>query len=165
LVVLEGAAIAGSDGLTNELRADGYVIVEGWTVAGGVPPGMLVACVGDVRNSADAAEAVLAVVRGASVVVRAKADRDVIDRLCEDLRHLGPLEHRTGAEPKSPQLDEEGRAIVALLSQGLSLGEAAKRLHISRRTADRRLADVRSALGVRTTAEALVAVRQRERSR
>ena len=45
---------------------------------------------------------------------------------------------------------------LELLAEGRSLGNAAATLHISRRTADRRLAAARRALGVRTTTEALL---------
>jgi DNA-binding CsgD family transcriptional regulator len=45
--------------------------------------------------------------------------------------------------------------LLELLLTGATIGEAARRLHISRRTADRRLAAARRALDAGTTAEAL----------
>jgi DNA-binding CsgD family transcriptional regulator len=81
-------------------------------------------CTGAVRDTTDAAEALLAAVAGAGLIVHAQADRDVIYRLVDDLRRLG---------------------------------EAAAELHLSRRTADRRLASARDKLGVATTPEAVVA--------
>lgn len=53
----------------------------------------------------------------------------------------------------------EARALLDLLASGVPLGQAAGILHLSRRTADRRMAEVRRALGVRTTTAALVLVR------
>jgi DNA-binding NarL/FixJ family response regulator len=44
-----------------------------------------------------------------------------------------------------------------LLAEGKALGRAAEELHLSCRTADRRLASARDKLGVATTAEAVVA--------
>ncbi|HKC27720.1 MAG TPA: helix-turn-helix domain-containing protein, partial [Jatrophihabitans sp.] len=46
-------------------------------------------------------------------------------------------------------------ALLARLLAGDTLGEAARALHISRRTADRRLAAARRALGVDSTPAAL----------
>jgi DNA-binding CsgD family transcriptional regulator len=78
----------------------------------------------------------------------------VIDQLCDDLRRLGDLDHRVGPSPV-PGLSLEQRALLAQLLAGATLGQAARTLHLSRRTADRRLAAARTALGARSTAEAL----------
>lgn len=59
--------------------------------------------------------------------------------------------------PTSTLTHDEQR-VLSLLREGLAVGEAAHELHISRRTADRRLAAARTKLGVATTAEAVVAV-------
>jgi DNA-binding CsgD family transcriptional regulator len=50
----------------------------------------------------------------------------------------------------------EERRLLELLADGQALGEAAETLHVSRRTADRRLAAAREKLGVHSTAEAVV---------
>jgi DNA-binding NarL/FixJ family response regulator len=107
-----------------------------------------------VRDEADAHAAVLAAVGGARVVVHGLAARDLLDRLIDDLRRLGRVEHRIG-EPAPDPLSADERALLQLLAQGRSLGEAARQLAISRRTADRRLSAARAALGVATTAEAV----------
>ena len=52
-------------------------------------------------------------------------------------------------------LDDEQRRLLALLGSGLSVREAARRLHLSPRTAERRLAEARASLGARTNAEAV----------
>jgi DNA-binding NarL/FixJ family response regulator len=108
-----------------------------------------------------AVAAVLAAVRGADLVVTATAKRDVIDQLCDDLRRLGTVEHRVEAAVRpAVTLSADERALLAALLGGASLGEAAAALHLSRRTADRRLATARRALGASSTAEALVLAAQ-----
>lgn len=159
LVVLEGDARADAARVVQRLRTAGWTVVESWTVAGGVPPGAQIACVGCVHNIEDAERAVLSAVWGAALVIEADAPRDVIDRLCEDLRRLGDLDHRA-APDRTPELSAEEHELLRLLADGVTLGEAAGRLHLSRRTADRRLASIRERLGVSTTAEALVAARR-----
>jgi DNA-binding NarL/FixJ family response regulator len=57
-------------------------------------------------------------------------------------------------------LDPEARAILGLLAEGHSLGEAAHLLGLARRTADRRLLAARRALGVDRTTEAIARARR-----
>lgn len=148
LVVAEGADVY-ADALA-ELRDGGWRIVPGWSERAGEDA----VCTGVVATADDAAAALLAVLAGSGVLVDGRADRDVLDRLCDDLRGLGRLEHRL--ERRSGRsLTPEQRALLAALADGSSLGEAAASLHLSRRTADRRLAAARSALGAATTSEAL----------
>lgn len=113
-----------------------------------------------VRDPAGAAQAVLAAVAGRDLVVHATAPRDVIDQLCDDLGHLGELDHRVGATGAEPDLPTEQRELLAQLLAGKTLGEAARALHVSRRTADRRLAAARRCLGAANTSEALVLARR-----
>lgn len=152
-LVLEEAGPDAAGAAAREL-AGGRTPVPGWDRA---RPGAL--HVGTVAERADAARAVLAAVAGADLVITAAGPREVVDQLCEDLRRLGRLEHRVGGAPGAPLAPEE-RALLALLLTGASLGEAARRLHVSRRTADRRLAGARRALGARSTSEALVLARR-----
>ena len=56
-------------------------------------------------------------------------------------------------------IDADSRAILALLAEGLTLGEAATELGLSRRTADRRLAAARTALGTNRTTAAIARAR------
>jgi DNA-binding NarL/FixJ family response regulator len=53
-------------------------------------------------------------------------------------------------------LDEERQALLRLLGCGLTVPEAAERLHLSLRTAERRLAEAREALDAATNAEAVL---------
>ncbi|MBE7188453.1 hypothetical protein [Jatrophihabitans endophyticus] len=135
------------------------VLTAGWQVPPDHSAGDVV-CVGRVVDTDDAARAVLAAVAGADLVIDAgSADRDVIDRLCDDLRRLGVLDHRVEPPPAIP-LDDVQQDLLGLLMAGATLGQAARVLHLSRRTADRRLAASRQALNVDSTTEAVTAARR-----
>jgi DNA-binding CsgD family transcriptional regulator len=162
LIVVEGPARAFADALA-EVRGAGWKVVTGWTAAGAAAN--VLVCSGIVASAEDAAAALLAAVGGAGLVVWAQAGRDVVDRLCDDLRRLGSLDHRLGDAGSRPALTGDEQAIVNLLLDGHSLGEAARRLNLARRTADRRLASVREKLGVETTAAALAEIARRRTNR
>jgi hypothetical protein len=115
-----------------------------------------------VRDRADIAQVVLAALRGEAVVVAVDATRAVTEQLCDELRRLGDLQVRS-VDSGWPPLGDDDRRILDLLAAGMSLGRAAEELHLSRRSADRRLAALREWLGVRTSGEA-VAVRRRRRA-
>lgn len=145
------------------LRAAGARIIDGFR-----PPVRAdgAVCVGVVDSEASAVEALLAVLAGAGLVAEARADRATIDRLVDDLRRRGFVDHRVagargaGVAPEAPELSIEGRAILGMLAMGLSLGEAAHVLGLGRRTADRRLAEARRDLGVTRTTEAIAKARR-----
>jgi DNA-binding CsgD family transcriptional regulator len=149
-IVLEDADAETVRRAIADWTVDGAVVEPGWRV---LRTGTTV-CVGRVANVDDAGLAVLAAVRGARLVISVDAPRAVIDQLCDDLRRLGDVDHRVGPA-LAPVLSAEQRALLAHLLAGATLGQAARTLHLSRRTADRRLAAARTALGARTTAEAL----------
>lgn len=58
-------------------------------------------------------------------------------------------------------LDDDQQRLLQLLGDGLSVTEAALRLHLSRRTAERRLAE-RSVLGAATNAESVLRVQRQQ---
>jgi DNA-binding NarL/FixJ family response regulator len=149
LIVVEGPRATFEDAV-REIEASGARVVRGWWRDSNV------VCVGTVESPEHASDALLAVLAGAGVVVEAKADREIVDRLLDDLRHLGEVEYRTAVPDRGPDLSRDERSLLELLGQGQTLGEAAKALHLSRRTADRRLAGAREKLGVSSTAEAIV---------
>ena len=153
LVVAEGEGVF-ADALA-EVRDGGWSVVDGFRERAGAD----VVCAGVVESERDAAAALLAAVSGCGIVADARAPRDVIDRLCSDLRTFGRLEHRLERR-RRPALTVEQRELLGLLADGVSLGDAAERLHLSRRTADRRLSAARTTLGASTTAEALRAFAQ-----
>jgi DNA-binding CsgD family transcriptional regulator len=148
LVVVEAGPAALSD-------ARGELVALGWRTS--TDPGAEVREV-EVRDDSEAADAVLSAVSGSGLLVDARADREVVDRLCDDLRRLGPLDHRV---ERGPVLTEEQHALLVLLARGVSLGEAAERLHLSRRSADRRLAAAKTVLAAETSGAALATYRRR----
>ena len=159
MIVLEGPAGC-ADGDVEALRGRGLLIVDGFRVPAR-PAGTV--CRGVVDGAEAAARALLAVLGGAGIVVEAVADRATIDRLVDDLRRRGPVDHRVveaGSSATGPDVSVEARAILSLLAMGVSLGEAAHMLGLARRTADRRLAEARRALGVTRTTEAIARARR-----
>jgi DNA-binding NarL/FixJ family response regulator len=148
LIVIEGPRAAFASALA-DARHGGQDLIEAFVPRQGV------VCCGEIADRKTAEQALLAAVGGAGLIVRATTSRDVTDRLLDDLRRLGKVDHRID-EPHRVTLTSEQRALLDLLSSGVTLGEAARRLRLSRRTADRRLAEARRALGVATTAEAVI---------
>lgn len=155
LVVVEESSPAYAGALA-EARETRWRLDEGWenARAGEVR-------VGEIVSAADAAAALLAVVAGAGLIVHVRAERELVDRFCDDLRRFGHVDYRTASTPRRPRLTPEQRRLVDCLGEGLTLGEAARRLNLSRRTADRRLAEARRVFGVETTAELLVRTARR----
>jgi len=121
----------------------------------------------------DTAElAVHAAARGAALVAIADPGTEVGRALLADLGRLGPVirdpeaEFGGGEEPDgdSPLLPEQ-RALLERLANGETIAAAAAAEFLSLRTANRRIAQAREALGVRTTREAVLAyLRQRRPS-
>lgn len=152
LVVFEDAPGAAARE-AGRLRLGGLDVVDGFR--GPATRGQSLIRVGIVATPTDAADALLAALDGAGVIIEATADRSTIDRLVDDLRRLGPVDHRIGPIAEPTELDRDARGILGLLAEGYSLGEAAHTLGLSRRTADRRLSAAREALGVKRTTEAI----------
>lgn len=157
MVLVEGSAAAFERAVA-ELRAGGWRVTPGFD-APASDVGRA-ARFGPVATADDAARALLAVLAGSGVVIHGVADRDVLDRLLGDLRHVGPVDHRRAGTEPEPALDDDARAILRHLADGETLGEAADALGLSRRTADRRLAEARRALGVERTVEAVSRARR-----
>ncbi len=156
LIVIEGdpASVARE---ASRLDAAGFVVVAGF--AGSRLGRAREVRAGVVADARGAADALLAALGGAGLLVEASADRVTVDRLVDDLRRIGPVDHRIastdGSQPVESPAPRDARAILGLLAEGHSLGEAASILGLSRRTADRRLGDARRALGVTRTTEAI----------
>jgi len=142
------------------LRLRGAGLEVAWGFRGVDPRTPSATRVGRVADERDAADAVLAAIAGARLVIETTAGRSTIDRLIDDLQRLGPVEHRVGRTPVGPDLPTEARALLGLIAEGYSLGDAAELLGLARRTADRRLAAARRALGTRRTTEAIARARR-----
>jgi DNA-binding CsgD family transcriptional regulator len=115
-------------------------------------------CVGKVESDDQAASALLVAAHGARLVLHVPPEVELAPAMLEDLGRLGTIQWRDGAAASTSGLDEDERRLLELLGDGFSLGEAARRLYLSRRTADRRLHSARRVLGVETTAEAIIKV-------
>jgi hypothetical protein len=106
---------------------------------------------------------VLAAARGAGVVAITDAGGDVGRALLADLTRLGPVHRDAGAEAApdggggSGELIPEQRALLDRLASGETIAAAAAAEFLSLRTANRRIAQARATLGVRTTREAVLA--------
>lgn len=109
-------------------------------------------CLGVVDDEAAAAAAIEALSRGVGLAVALRLRGELRLRTLEDLHRLGSVASRTPAEPV---LDDEHRRLLDALAGGATLTDAARDLHLSRRTANRRLAEIRRQLGVASTAEAI----------
>lgn len=153
-VVLEDPSDDGAD-VVERLRGSGLSVRRGFDRGE-----RGVVCTGIVATVDEAQRALLAAVSGAALVVLARAPRDVVDRMCDDLRRVGTVQHFPGPRARAPALDAEAKALLTILAGGVTLGEAAELLHVSRRTADRRLAAARRALGERSTTAAILAARR-----
>lgn len=163
LVVAESDAAAGS--AVVELRREGWTPVdsavlpaEPWDLS---DRRLLV--FGRIGSPAERAAVLLAGARGAGVVVVAPRDGRDLAAFVDELARLGPVELVRDAPAHA--LTGDQRRLLELLADGETLGEAARRLSLSRRTAHRRVADARALLGVRTTAEAVLAFRAGEETR
>lgn len=160
LVVLPDAAEVGA--VAVRLRRNGHTVQTGFDLDGPFDVSeRRVICSGEISTVADARAALLAAARGAGllVAVGAEAGADLEQRFLEDLGRVGELRVEAAEpEPSGPSLTTEQRQLLDLLAEGASIPAAAAELFISVRTAERRMAQIRSALGVRTTAAAVLAV-------
>lgn len=183
LIVVEGPR-AQFENAIGDVRARGWAVIEGWPshsagphsagprsprpagaserAGDAPPPGGVPVFAGVVVSPADAGAAVAAVIAGAGIVAHGSADARVLGALCDDLRHLGRLDHRVGES--RVVLTGEERELLDLLLDGCTVAAAADRLYLSRRSAVRRLTTLRERFGVGTSIELLAAYRERRDS-
>ena len=159
--LIVASSSAAMEACVEQLERSGAAIRRGWELESGPaqdPAGLV--CVGRVETPRDAKAALLAVLGGAGIVAVLPDDVALSASFFEDLRRLGQVD--VAEEPpqtRLERLDDEQRRLLDLLAEGSSIAIAARRLYLSRRTADRRLAAARAALGVRSNAEAVVLAR------
>jgi DNA-binding NarL/FixJ family response regulator len=121
---------------------------------------------GTVTDSGAVADAVLAAARGAAVATVADPQSVAGRALLADLARIGTvlrapvdgvaLEPVENPDGDGLPLNEEQRALLDRLAAGESIAAAATAEFLSLRTANRRIAAAREALGVRTTRQAVV---------
>lgn len=112
--------------------------------------------------------AVFAAARGAGVVAICDPKGEVGRALRDDLARIGPLGADDGEpaeETGDSPITTEQAALLARLADGETIAAAASAEYLSLRTANRRIAAARKALGVATTREAVLAyIRLRKES-
>lgn len=145
---------------------EGFAVAEpGWDLA----PARLV-LFGRVPDSETVRLVVLAAARGAGVVAIVDPAGEIGRALVDDLCRLGPVfrdpddEPEADAESVVSRLIPEQRALLERLADGETIAAAAAAEFLSLRTANRRIAQAREALGVRTTREAVLAYLRQRRS-
>jgi DNA-binding NarL/FixJ family response regulator len=110
----------------------------------------------------DTAElALLAAARGAAIVAVTDTGTELGQALLADLGRIAPVRTDPDAELDEPagqaRLAPEQRALLDRLAAGETIAAAAAAEFLSLRTANRRIAEARQLLGVRTTREAVLA--------
>lgn len=111
-----------------------------------------------VGAAAEAAAVVEAAARGAALAVHA-ATAELRTLVVDDLFRLGSAQLWDAERlPPAGRLDEDQIRLLRAVVAGTSVSVAAREVNVSRRTADRRLAEVRLRLGVGSNAEAAVQV-------
>jgi DNA-binding NarL/FixJ family response regulator len=116
-------------------------------------------CVGAVRTPRDERDALRVALRGYGLAVLVDGAEQHAAFL-DDLTRLGRLEIRADRRPRQT-FGEDVRQLLGLMARGATVAEAARQLHLSLRTAHRRLARARALLGARSTAEAVHRARSR----
>lgn len=125
--------------------------VEPWDLG----PARLVA-VAPLPDLAAAQAALLCAVRGVGLVVGLDPAAPWAAGFRADLRSLAPAAAAVGPAPAG-DLSPDQRDLLELLAAGNSIAQAARLRFLSLRTANRRVAEARDALGVATTREAVLA--------
>ncbi len=143
---------------------EGFALLEhDWDVSGAK-----LVLFGRVPDVDTAELALLAAARGAGVIAIVEAASETGRALMADLARIGAVatdpdaavadDPATGeAAPTGLQLAPEQRALLERLANGETIAAAAQAEFLSLRTANRRIAEAREALGVRTTREAVLA--------
>ena len=122
-------------------------------------------------DAADIGTAVDAVLRGRDAIVWLTGDASAPRLAIDELGRIAEIvdEQADGSAVSdatativrrdrwSTNLDAEHQRLIELVADGSTITEAAREIGLSRRTAARRMATVRSVLGVATNAEAVVA--------
>ncbi|MCU1496074.1 MAG: hypothetical protein JWM47_27 [Acidimicrobiales bacterium] len=112
-------------------------------------------CIGTIDGPEDAGRAIEALSRGVGLAVAVRVEGDLRHRTLEDLHRLGEVRPGADGDDLAALLDPDQLALLGALAAGATVGAAAEAVHLSRRTANRRLAELRARLGVDSNAEAI----------
>lgn len=138
------------------------VVGAGWAVqpaTSAADPASIVSAV--VADRSDARAAVLLAIRGRGLLIRARAERGVVDDLVEDLSRIAPVLFFDYAS--AIRLDPDTWRLLHALADGVTVSAAARTLHLSIRTANRRITEARDVMGARTRAQLLRALTSPDR--
>lgn len=149
LIVVENKSV--HDAVADE------VVGAGWTLqssSSAADPASIVSAV--VADGSDAQAAVLLAIRGRGLLISARAERGVVDDLVEDLSRVGPVLFFDDAS--AIRLEPETWRLLHALADGVTVSVAARSLHLSIRTANRRITEARNVMGAQTRAQLLRAL-------
>jgi len=154
-------------------RPSGGPVVPSTVSLGTDSPGTVL--LGTIDDEDSASAALIGLVRGHGVLALLAARDDVAARFLDDLLRFGRIDHRPETSSAAANVDLGGvdsggvdpggvgddriavqavdLDLLRLLGDGSTVTQASKALHISRRTANRRLIALRQAYGVATTAQ------------
>ncbi len=107
-----------------------------------------------VRDTEDAERVLLAAARGAALIIEVQLDDTRRVTFLDDLSRVSDV--RVDGPQTSTRLTDDQMALLDGLAAGRTLKEIAESLGLSRRTATRRLVEVKELLGVATTVEAVI---------
>jgi hypothetical protein len=146
LVIVEDQV--GYDAAVDEIVGAGWTLrVAGNATSAGDVVAMTVA------DRKDAQASVLLAIGGAGLLVRTQAERSLVDDLVEDLERIGPVLLVDGAT--ALRLDPGTWRLLHALADGSTVSFAARALHMSVRTANRRITDAKEVMSAPTRAQLL----------
>ncbi len=164
-----GPARPGPLVVVQDAEAQAAVVAEftgaGWTVADDPGArGPAVCTVLAVRSATDAQAAVLTALRGGAVLIRVDPGPHLAGTVADLVDDLGTIGRTLVVdEPSAVRLDVDTWRLAHEIARGATLEAAARRLHLSTRTANRRLGAARSALGADSRAQLVRALTAPER--
>lgn len=139
------------------LREDGWSVHTGWSLP--IEPwdhrGSRTLGSGVIADLSSARAAVGCLRRADGIVTSLDLVGVDTRRVLADLHRLADVRPEAEADVPTLAISAEQRDLLELVAAGASVSEAAAQLYLSARTAERRLAMTRKALGVRSTAEAI----------
>jgi DNA-binding NarL/FixJ family response regulator len=162
--------------ILRRLARGGWHPRPGFTVPPTVGAGARIVCYGRIPTQSAAQAAASAAIRGAGVVAIADVASQPGRSLISALESHGPVLQSADAIPESVMVSSAGsmtvdgsaappgvasllpeqRALLGRLANGETIATAAAAEYLSLRTANRRIAQARASLGVRTTREAVL---------
>jgi DNA-binding NarL/FixJ family response regulator len=160
--------------ILRRLARNGWHPRPGFTVPPTVGVGARIVCYGRIPTQSAAQAAASAAIRGAGVVAIADVASQPGRSLISALESHGPVLQSADATPEPVAVNSaahasdgaampgvgsllpEQRALLGRLANGETIATAAAAEYLSLRTANRRIAQARASLGVRTTREAVL---------